>query len=357
MTSRERLRRAYFHEEMDRPGVYVRTGYPQGDPTYDRVREFLRVHSDLKLGWGAKWAGADLPVDTHTEPHSADFDRLVTVLHTPAGDLRSVCLRSLRGQPGFQEEHFLKDPEDAEKYLSLSRHPAACDPSGFFRAEQDLGSRGIVEVGLGMNPAGQVAELFGSETFAILSLTHRDIVHELCRVHRDLLLDRVKCLTRLGVGPHFSYLGQEYVAPPLHGPADFEDFNVRYDKPVLDLIHEAGGRVHVHCHGALGKVFGGFLRMGADVLHPIEPPPMGDLTAAQAKAQARGRLCMEGNIQIADVYEKSPAEIRGQTEALIRDAFDDRRGLIVCPSASLYIRGAGESCFPRIRAMVEAVLS
>jgi hypothetical protein len=33
-----------------------------------------------------------------------------------------------------------------------------------------------------------------------------------------------------------------------------------------------------------------------------------------------------------------------KTAALIRDAFDDHNGLIVCPSASPYIRGAGCQC-------------
>ena len=112
----------------------------------------------------------------------------------------------------------------------------------------------------------------------------------------------------------------------------------------------------VHCHGSIKKVLAGFIEMGVDVLHPFEAPPMGDVTAAEAKEMARGRLCLEGNIQIADLYEQTPEAIREQTAALIADAFDDRRGLIVCPTASLYIRGAGRRCFPQVKAMVETVL-
>jgi len=41
--------------------------------------------------------------------------------------------------------------------------------------------------------------------------------------------------------------------------------------------------VHVHCHGSIRKVFHGFVDMGADVLHPFELPPMGDITAAQGR--------------------------------------------------------------------------
>ena len=97
--------------------------------------------------------------------------------------------------------------------------------------------------------------------------------------------------------------------------------------------------------------------MGADVLHPFEAPPMGDITAAEAKAQARGKLCLEGNIQIAAMYEHRPEAIRAETKALIRDAFDDRRGLIVCPTASPYIRGAGGQCLEQFKAMIDTVVN
>ena len=144
--------------------------------------------------------------------------------------------------------------------------------------------------------------------------------------------------------------------PPLHGPKDFYDFNVRYDRPILDLIHDAGGRVHIHCHGSIKRVMQGFVDLGTDVLHPFEAPPMGDITPEEAKAFARGNLCLEGNIQIAHVYEHTPEQVREETEALIEATFDDRRGLIVSTTASPYIRGRGETCFEQYKAMIDTAL-
>jgi hypothetical protein len=266
-------------------------------------------------------------------------------------------MESLRGQPGLQEEHLLKNRGDAEKYLSLPDPPADADLSGFFEADKGIGDVGILDVRAGRSPGGHVAQLFGSEQFAIMTLTDRDILHELCRQAQRWLLAKVKHLLAGGVGPYFSLAAEEYVAPPLHGPDDFRDFIVRYEKPVIDLIHEAGGRVHVHCHGRIGRIFDGFIEMGTDVLHPFEPPPLGDITAAEAKSLARGKMCLEGNLQIATMYESTPEAIRAETTRLIEDAFDDRRGLIVCPSASPYIRGEGEQCYENFRAMVETVLN
>jgi hypothetical protein len=47
MTRRERLRRCYFNEELDRPAVYSRTGFPQGDSTYDALRAYLDLRKGL----------------------------------------------------------------------------------------------------------------------------------------------------------------------------------------------------------------------------------------------------------------------------------------------------------------------
>lgn len=93
---------------------------------------------------------------------------------------------------------------------------------------------------------------------------------------------------------------------------------MRYDKPIVDLVHDAGGRMHIHCHGSIRSVLPAFLDMGVDVLHPFEAPPHGDIQPGVAKEMVRGRMCLEGNIQIADMYEQSPENIRAQVSALIR---------------------------------------
>ena len=263
----------------------------------------------------------------------------------------------MKGQPGLHETFFVNSPEDAERFLSLPLPQLSGNVASFFAADRAIGDKGIVDVGLGLNPAGTVAELCGSENFAMMSVTDRDVLHCLCERQMTVRLRRTEFLLARGVGPFFSTAGQEYIVPPLHGPRDFADFNVKYDKPIFDLIHDAGGRVHVHCHGSIKRVFQGFIDMGVDVLHPFEPPPMGDILAAEAKALTRDRMCIEGNIQIHRMYEATPEAVRQETEQLIADAFDDHKGLIVCPSASPYIRGKGEACFPQYKAMIDTVLA
>jgi len=357
MNRAERLRRCYFNKPVDRPAVYSRTSFPKDDPSYDQLKAYLLTHTELKQGWSASSLEIGLPTETRTEPYSEDFERRITVLHTPKGPLESSFLSSLKGLPGMHETYFLKTREDAEKYLSLPLPELRENISEFFAAETQVGDRGIVDVRVGINPGGFTATLFGTETFALMSVTNRDILHALCQKQMTILTNRLKFLIGKNVGPFFSMLGEEYIAPPLHSSDDFYDFNVKYNRPIIDLIHNAGGRIHIHCHGSVKKVFQGFIDMGADVLHPFEPPPMGDITASEAKEFARDKLCLEGNIQIHRMYEATAKDVRQETEALILDAFDDSKGLIVSTTASPYIRGLGEACFPQYKAMIDTVVN
>jgi len=357
MTRRERLERCYSNQEVDRPAVYSRTGFPADDATYDRVKSYLKAYTELKSGWSGTQFESAYAIDSSAEPYSEDFERHIQLLHTPKGDLRRSSLISLKGQPGLHETFLVNSREDAEKYLSLPMPEIGGDVSSFFELSGQIGDKGIVDVGIGFNPAGYVAELCGSENFALMSVPDRDVLYRLCERQMEIVLQRVKFLLGLGIGPFFSMAGEEYVVPPLHGPKDFYELNVRYDKPIIDLIHEAGGRVHIHSHGSIRNVFQGFIDMGADVLHPFEAPPEGDILPLQAKQLARGLMCLEGNIQIGRMYEATPEEIKQETEQLIAQVFDDGKGLIVCPTASPYIRGRGEECFPQYKAMIDTVLS
>ena len=65
MTSRERLKRCYSGEELDRPGIYSRTGFPANDPTYDRLKAYLQAHTEQKHIWNAvRHIEQDIPTET-----------------------------------------------------------------------------------------------------------------------------------------------------------------------------------------------------------------------------------------------------------------------------------------------------
>jgi hypothetical protein len=326
INSAERLRRLYFHEEMDRPAVIIRWWGFRDDPTLNQLFSLMTERAD----WVEPWAATSLV--HHPEfPWSSKFRNT------------------------NKKQYLLETIEDAEQYLELPMPKIGGDVKEYFRLKELVGERGIVLVHVGDNPGGHVAGLFGSEEFALMSVLEREIIHRLMQRQLDINLQLVDYLSSQGIGPYFGICGQEMIAPPLHGPVDFAEFNVRYDRVLSERIHAFGGRLNVHCHGSLKAVKSDFLELGADVLHCFEAAPMGDITPAEAKQAWRGRIALEGNIQIADMYEKSPDDIRAQVEALIRACFDDHRGLAVSPTASPFMRGCGADCYPQYLAMVDAV--
>jgi len=101
-------------------------------------------------------------------------------------------------------------------------------------------------------------------------------------------------------------------------PALFDRYVAALDKPLIDLIHNAGSRVWVHCHGKMTPVLERFVNMGVDVLNPIEPPPMGDITLEQAFARVGRRMGLEGNIETHDVMVGTPEVLRPKIMGLWR---------------------------------------
>jgi hypothetical protein len=69
--------------------------------------------------------------------------------------------------------------------------------------------------------------------------------------------------------------------------------------------------------------------MGIDVLNPVEPPPMGDLSLAEAFALIDGRMGLEGNIETHDLMTAAALVLRDK----IHRALDDSKGRrhILCP--------------------------
>jgi hypothetical protein len=357
MDSRERLTRLHCNKEVDRPGVFCRTDESPEEPEYEALKDYIFAVSDVKRNWNGRANEQPFPMDIAATPYSDLFERVETVLHTPAGDLRSIYFNGLKGNAGLHETHFINSAEDAEKYLTLTIPEVRGDVSSFFDLDRKIGRRGVPYVHVGLNPGGTVVELMGTETFALMSITDREIIHALMDMHMKMTMNSVKFLLDSGVGPFYCMDGEEYIVPPIHSPRDFFDFNVKYDKPIVDLVHNAGGYFHIHSHNRIKNVLSGFLEIGPDVLHPFEAPPMGDITAKEAKDAIRGKMCFEGNIQIADMYECTPEQIREQTRQLIHDVFDDQKGLIVSPSAGPFIPGRGKECLERYKAMIETVLA
>ena len=338
LTNRERYELIFKGEIPDRPAVKLwglepeqALLHPAYEPVYKKGMELTDIMpaSDSPFDLFCGCAKEDITQVTEEPAGSDEWVNVVTVINTPAGSLKSIFAKSTLGNPGYDKEYLIKEPDDLEKLLSAPYRPYPFSDKEFLKKEHIIGGRGKTKFRLD-NPVYGIHRLMGSELFALWSIEYRDLLLNVMKTFSRRIHEHAKHALEAGINL-ISWVGPEVCIPPLMSPVDFEDFVLSFDKPLIDLIHDSGGYVWVHCHGKMGPVIERFADMGVDVLNPVEPPPMGDITLPEAFERIGDRMGLEGNIETHDIMT-APRE---KMIALIHEALEvgrDRR-FILCPSS------------------------
>ena len=169
----------------------------------------------------------------------------------------------------------------------------------------------------------------------------------------ERVYDYVERLLDAGLGPVFFFDSEEYLTPPLHGPDDFQEFVVDLEKPIIELIHSHECIARIHCHGNIGTLLDKFLDLGVDALHPVEEPPMGDVTLEEFRDRVRNKITIEGNIQISDIYNSTPEEINNEVKRIVKVA-GENGALILALSASPLTYELPETALNNYKAFIDA---
>lgn len=343
MTTRERVLTAMRGGVPDRVPVWfwsIAPGGPQRHPTIQPVVDAFLERGDVIQWWpgaspGIFYSASDqVSAETEVRPSELpDYDERVSTYHTPAGDLTQVIYASRVGKPGYHKKYLIESEQDLERLLSVPYVPVRPDCSGFFELEARLGDGGIAMVSMGADPVYALNRLTGSELFAIWSVERRGMVSEVIDIFLQRTLDWLEWVLGQGVGPLIGYVGPELCIPPLQSPRDFEQWVVEPDRAINETIREAGGLAFVHCHGFMDQVLEGFVRMSADALHPIEPPPMGDVTMADAKRRVGRDLCIVGNVQEDDIWRMPQTQFREMVAETVRVGMEGG-GFILSPTST-----------------------
>lgn len=342
LTSRERLMRIFQNKEIDRPSLKLWGASVDPEwclhPAYLPVNRLAAEKTDIFGGVGFPFemcAGqnADRYRETYsTETGDPNWRNDHTVLHTPKGDLHMVERCSLNGDPSYIIEHMIKEPEDIDALLSMEYAPFSFDCSHYDATDAWIGEKGIVTINI-PHPGYNAQVLMGSENMAYFAIDEHERLSELIGVFGQRSLEYTKQILALDIcEPVFSYVGPEVFLPPLMRPEDFQEFVHDIDKPIFDLIHNAGGHVWCHSHGKVAKFIDSFIDMGVDVLNPLEPPKNGDIHMEDIVARYGNRIGWEGNIEIQDLLLSSKDRIRQLIDECVEAGWKSGR-FILCQSA------------------------
>ncbi len=340
LTSRERIMRIFRNEEYDRPSLKLwgsNYGMSALTPAYEPVCRLAEQITDIYSGAGSAfhiYCGKNCGkymTQTTEDTDSHLWKNIITTAHTPDGELTQIDRVSTVGEPGYTMEHFIKEPDDLKKFLSMEYDPFEFSADGYFAEERRIGDRGITMFGL--DHAGYALQrIMGSEMLAYMSVDERDLVHEAISTFTERLIFHTKQAIEHGIRGVYCWVGPELLIPPLMSDNDFTEFVYNYDKQICDLIHDAGGYVWVHCHGKVAKLIERFIGMGVDVLNPLEPPKNGDINLEEIVNKFGNRIGLEGNIEIQDILLEEPDNLINMIEACAAAGKKSGR-FILCPSA------------------------
>ncbi len=172
------------------------------------------------------------------------------------------------------------------------------------------------------------------EEYVIWSLTCPDIVKSfLDRVMEHYRAVYSICLERKLADAYF-LVGSELASPPLLSRQTFQSWIVPYSKELISMIRDSGAKSIQHYHGQIREILPDFLEMGADALHTIEAPPVGNCTFTEAFVATENRITLIGNIQ----YDCFRSYTEKEMEQAVLDVLGECKGkrLIISPSAGPY---------------------
>ncbi len=326
--------------------------------------DLIRMRSPVRAQSHQAW---DSPLAASKGPCSEFFaierylDRGCRITRTTLTIAGRVMTGLTRRDPDvdtiWTAEHLLKSPKDVGAYLQLPDEVFAetIDMSPLVEEEKRLGERGIVMVDT-EDPLCAAATLFSMEDFTILAMTQQDLFHRLLEKHARFIQYRTEQVARQFPGRLWRIYGPEFATQPYLPPHLFDEYVVRYTGPMIEAIHRSGGFARVHIHGRIRNVLDSVVRMGADAIDPIEPPPQGDVDMAFVRTKYGKSLVLFGNIEIADVESTEPDPF----EQIVRKALADGtrgqgRGFVLMPSACPYGRTVSARTLRNYETMIRCV--
>ena len=352
MTRRERINRTMRGEEVDRPPLnfYELNGLTENPsdpdpfnvfnhPSWKPLLDLTRDRTDrIVIGkipcpdgpwfpfygamkWEKKMEGGSLFTTGTLQAGGKTF----TLRQRRDPDVNTV----------WTLEHLLKDAEDLEAFLELpwedyGRKP---DVSGFLDLEKKLGDTGIVMVDMA-DPLCGASELFDMGDFTMVAFGEKELFHRILEKFARVIQERTEAIAAALPGRLWRLPGPEYATPPYLPPALFEEFVVRYDRPLIEAIHKTGGWARIHSHGKIRGVLPHIIATGADGIDPVEPPPQGDVELSYVRENFGKQLVLFGNIEITDIENlDAPEFMKKVAEALEQGTAGTGRGFVLQPSA------------------------
>ena len=311
----------HFLDGVDQWEAYERLGM---DPVIYAGAESVFDPADL-----ADWQVKETDLGTDAD----GVRRSVRRIETPSGALTSRS--SANAFTAWETEHLIKTHGDFEIWSKHVPVPRTLETSGWARARERLGDRGIVRgcvFGFGQgSPWQDLCILMGTQPAILACLDEPDWVHAALA---DINAKRIGLWERTGeLRCDVVETGGGAGSGTVIGPKVHEEFCLPYDRAQHEALKACCGvRIVYHLCGGVMPQLELVARNLADGLETMTPPSMGgDCDLAEATRRVGEKLFFIGGFDQNAGFEKgTPENVRRQVHALHAACPDG--GYICCPS-------------------------
>jgi hypothetical protein len=205
----------------------------------------------------------------------------------------------------------------------------------FQRWDEYVGAVGVVYLPLGYSAIGQLMHYWmGIEGLIYAATDWSVLLRDTIDAVNANVLDLVDLVC---TSPATIVIMGDNFSSDVQPPRFFERWSRPFYQEAIARLHRAGKYVAVHIDGRLRGALRMIEQCGADCADAVTPAPMGDLTAAECRAEAGSRFILSGGVS-PDLW--LPRVPRAMFEAKVREWLDQRQ------STFRFIAGAGDQVPP-----------
>ncbi len=382
MTPRERLIATLKGDKVDRPAVsfYEIGGFninPDDPDKYnvynspswkpllqlaynntDIIRMASPVRADSHSSWGGNSIanfGNPIVEEKVWEEGDDRFTRLT--YNIGKRKLTSLTRRNKEIDTVWTIEPLLQNIDDVKTFLQLPDEvfEEQIDVKPLLKQETELGNKGILMVDT-EDPLCAVATLFSLDNFTIFAFTEQDLCHKLLEKHALYIHKRTEKAAREFPGRLWRIYGPEFATEPFLPPYLFNQYVVRYDKPMVEMINRYNGFTRLHVHGNIKGILDYIAEMKADAIDLIEPPPQGDVELEYVRQKYGNEMVLFGNLEISDIENMPSDKFRQVVRRSIKAGTGGAgRGFVLMPSSSPCSREISELTFRNYQIIIEEI--
>ena len=187
------------------------------------------------------------------------------------------------------------------------------------------------------SPLTHLLELFGYQPALLALLDAPQLCHRLLERFTQLVTAMVRCYGPCG--PDAILISSAFAGAGFISREMYREFVVPYERRVVAAIHEFGMPAYTHTCGAIGDRLDLMAETGLDGIDTLDPPPLGTVDLARAKAEWGERLFFKGNLDA--VHEMLYADDAGFRQAVLER-------LRIGQPGSGYILSSACSVAPRV---------